>query len=292
MPYAAIPALPAEVVFQRFVLERLHQFPQLPQHFIWQVAVGEEQVQFFYKYLPWDTAFFGRAMARLHAVLFSSRVSLAQLTAAVQQFAQHLTKTRQQHCYCEVATADPLLLTALGRAGWATIETRLQYYHPLTQLPATRYAVRAATSADSNAVQRVGATNRNPFDRFHADPFFSPEEGDVFLGEYAAATVRGYADVVLVPAQEVVDSFLAVSYLTPDAHLLGLPLGRVLLTAVGSRNQGWHRQLLSETLWHLKERGSTWALLTTQATNRAVVHNCELLGFRLGGVTQIVSWQA
>lgn len=293
VPYGALPGLSAEVVFQQFVRERLRYFASQPDHFVWQAtgAAGEEKIRFFYRHLTWDTSFFGRPMSRLQAVVFGPEVSLARLTAAVQQFARHLTEAGQQHCYCEVAAADPLLLAALGRAGWTTVETRLHYHHSLSMLPATRYAVRAATAADVDAVRRVSATSRNPFDRFHADPFFTPEQGDNFLGAYAAATVRGYADVVLVPAEEAVASFLAISYLRADARVLGQALGRVVLTAVGAQNQGWHRQLLSETLWHLKEQGSNWALLTTQAANRAVIHNCEVLGFRLGGITQIVSWQ-
>ncbi|MBX0292143.1 hypothetical protein K3G63_16965 [Hymenobacter sp. HSC-4F20] len=292
VPYAALPGLAPDAVFEQFVWQRLQEFAGRPGHFIWSAGVGEQQVVFLYRHLPWDTAFFGRAMARLQAVVFGLAVRLPELTAAVQQFSRHLAATSQQHCYCEVATPDVVLLAALGRAGWATVETRLHYYHTLHSIPATRNPVRKATAEDAEAVRRVAATNRNPADRFHADPFFTPEQGDAFLGEYAAATVLGYTDLVLVPQQEPLDSFLAISYLAPDARQLGCRLGRVVLAAVGARNQGWHRPLLSETLWHLQQRGSRYALLTTQAANRAVIHNCEVLGFRLGGLTHMLSWQA
>lgn len=292
VPYAALPGIAPEAVFEQLLRPRLQEFTRQACHFRWVEGVGEQQVVFLYRHLPWDTAFFGRAMARLQAVVFGPAVRLPELTAAILQFSRHLAATRQQHCYCEVAAPDALLLTALGRAGWSTVETRLHYYHTLQPLPAARYPVRRATAEDAEAVRRVAATNRNPADRFHADPFFTPEQGDAFLGEYAAATVRGYADVVLVPQQEPLDSFLAIGYLGADARLLSCPLGRVVLTAVGAQNQGWHRPLLSETLWHLQQKGSRYALLTTQAANRAVIHNCEVLGFRLGGLTHIVSWQA
>ncbi|UYZ61376.1 hypothetical protein [Hymenobacter weizhouensis] len=287
IPYAAVPGLDVQVVFQHFVRQRLLSFGVRAEEKIWEA----QGVLFFYEQLLWDSAYFQRPMARVRAVLFDpEQILVTNLVQAIEQFSRHLREAHIQHCYAEVGAVDNSVLTALGCAGWATVETRLHYYHTLHQLPATRAAVRPATLQDVETIRQVAAHNRNPHDRFHADPFFTQAEADAFLGEYAAAAVKGLCSITFVPQHEPVASFLAVGYLPADAHLLGMPLGRVVLTAVGPANRGWHRHLIDETLWHTQERGGQLVLLTTQATNRAVIHNCETTGFKLGSITHIVSW--
>ena len=192
-----------------------------------------------------------------------------------------------------LAAEDKAALYALGRAGWSIVESRLHYYRTnladLADLAEPAVAVRAAAEADAEQVRRVAAENRNPFDRFHADPVFSSAQADSFLGEYGAAAVRGFCDVVLVPANEPLDSFLAVSHLEEDAQRLGVKMGRVVLTAAGAANRGWHRKLMAETVRYTHNRGGELVLMTTQVTNRAVIHNSEVLGFKLGGITHIAS---
>lgn len=290
VPYAAVRRFPAKGVFDTFVTERISSFATYPGQHILRSGGEDAPVYFLYQELPWDTAFFGFKAARLRTVLFAPAVGLPALAAAVADFTHRLRTMGVRHCYVEVAPQDPALLYALGRAGWSTVESRLHYYHDqLGQLPAPRYAVRAATPVEAGALRRIAATNPNAFDRFHADPAFSPAQAGAFLGEYAVAAVAGFCDEVLVPAHEPLDSFLAVSHLAADAAALGTGLGRLVLTAVGSENRGWHRKLVAEALWRTRERGGEVVFMTTQATNRAVIHNSEQLGFRLGGTTHILS---
>jgi dTDP-4-amino-4,6-dideoxy-D-galactose acyltransferase len=151
---------------------------------------------------------------------------------------------------------------------------------------------RTARLDESELIAAISASNRNANDRFHADPAFGSAIADEFLAEYARAAVRGYCDEVIVPEQpEVVDSFLAINYLESEAQVLGIGLGRVVLTAVGSRNRGWHRPLVAETLYRVRERGGEVVFMTTQAANAAVINNAQRLGFALGGVTQLFSLQ-
>jgi len=293
VPYLAVRRLAAQpAALEKLLWSRLREFSSQPHHYAIQLGAATGVVWFLYADLPWDSQFFGRRMARLHAVLFDAGLAPAILTAAVEEFNRMLTTNQIEHCYCEVAAKDPQLLFALGQAKWSVVESRLHYYQDdLKNLSGSRYPVRAARTDEAEVLRQVSAHNKNPFDRFHADPIFSAEQADAFLGEYAAAATRGLCDVVLVPDNNPVDSFLVVSFLADDAQLLGTTLGRVVLTAVGPQNRGWHRQLVAETLWHTRERGGEAVLMTTQATNNAVIHNAQQLGFRLGELTHIVSYQ-
>jgi dTDP-4-amino-4,6-dideoxy-D-galactose acyltransferase len=247
-------------------------------------------VEFLYIDLPWDSQFFGRPMARLLAVLFGPKQSVAGLTQAVREFGAAIVAAGIQHCYCEIAAADALLLYAIGSAGWGMVETRLHYYQDnLDTISEQRRSVRTARPEEAELIAGISTANRNPHDRFHADPAFGPVLADAFLGEYAREAVCGYCDEVLVPNQSIVDSFLAVSFQEAEARAVGLGLGRVVLTAVGPQNRGWHRPLVAETLYRVRERGGKIVFMTTQPANAAVVHNAQCLGFKLGGITQLFS---
>jgi dTDP-4-amino-4,6-dideoxy-D-galactose acyltransferase len=195
--------------------------------------------------------------------------------------------------FSEVPTEDTELLQALTGSGWRLVETRLLFYHDqVASFEYPRYSVRAAESAEAEVIGQISATARNPYDRFHADPWFSEDRADAFLARYASAAVQGYCDTVLVPDEPALplDSFLAISDLASDAEVLGIGLSRVVLTAVGPQNRGWHLRLVAETVQRAKQNGARYVLMTTQATNRAVFRTCEKLGFQLGGSSHVLAY--
>jgi dTDP-4-amino-4,6-dideoxy-D-galactose acyltransferase len=152
--------------------------------------------------------------------------------------------------------------------------------------------VRAAAADEAVHIGQVAAAARNAYDRFHADSWFGDARADAYLARYAENTVTaGLAATVLVPdALDLpVDSFLAISDLKDDAAALSTQLSRVLLTAVGPANRGWHVRLVAETLHRAKELGHEAVLMTTQATNHAVFRTCEKLGFRLGATSHVLA---
>ena len=293
VPALAVPQFGRQPALRsKLVADRWQQFGQHPDEHRLATGAAATPVQFLYTELAWDSAFFKRRMARLQAVLFGPECTPAALVHAVQQFVAAMAGAGIQHCYCEVATQDPHLLYALGGAGWGLVETRLHYYHDaLPTVGEPRHPARAARLTEAEHVASISAANRNPYDRFHADPVFGSAPADSFLGEYARAAVRGFCDIVLVPDLPVIDSFLAINYLADEARVLGVAVGRVVLTAVGPLNRGWHRHLVAETLHHIRERQGEVVFMTTQAANGAVVHNAEKLGFKLGGTTHIFSIQ-
>ena len=259
------------------------------------VATASAEVQWLLQQLTWDSDYFGAPMYRLFTGVFAAQATAARLVRAATELRHELAARHGTSYYAfgVVPAEDLRLLQALTAAGWQLVETRLTYYRD--QLPVfnyPRHAVRAAEASEAAHVGRIAATARNAHDRFHADAWFGQARADAYLARYAENTVAaGLAATVLVPdAPELpVDSFLAISDLTQDARALGTQLSRVLLTAVGPANRGWHVKLVAETLHRAKELEHEAVLMTTQATNHAVFRTCEKLGFRLGATSHVLA---
>ena len=255
---------------------------------------GPVEVQWLLNQLPWDSDYFGTPMYRLFTGLFDGAATLTQLTRAATNLREQLAARHEAfYAFSVIPAEDIRLLQGLTGAGWQLVETRLTYYRD--QLPAfdyPRYPVRPATAGEAACIGQVAAMAHNAYDRFHADPWFGKARADAYLARYAANTIAaGLADVVLVPSQPglPVDSFLAISDLVHDAQALDTALSRVLLTAVGPANRGWHVKLMAETVRRAQAAGHEAVLMTTQATNHAVFRSCEKLGFRLGATSHVLA---
>lgn len=264
-----------------------------------------------YRRLTWDSAHFGVPMFRIECAFWNggtdatTRTDAAGAVAGSLAALQALVRDESEHGYvsAEVPAEDVPTAQALGLAGFRLIETRVTYFRDDVQSSAagSRWGVRAATLGDIADLRAVAAGSRNAFDRYHADLFFSPEQADAYLATYAEASVRGMADLVLVPdepAGSPPGAFFTATLTKPPACPLGLnhdcafavAVGRIPLVAVGPERQGWHLRLLAEMTHRFRERGMDVACMTTQATNRAVIRNCEKLGYRFGRVTQMFAW--
>jgi len=268
-------------------------FTALPNHFLFEVAAPSGLVQFLYRLLPWDTAFFGAPTYKLFTVLFAREAAVSDLAFAVETFKIELQRQEKFYCFAELPAEDRTLAQALTSAGWRLVETRLTYFHDaVSSFQHPRYAVRSVQEAEAEHIGAIAAAARNEYDRFHADDWFGPDVADAFLARYASAAVRGYCDQVLVPAEPdlPVDSFLAISDLEADAKNLGCRLSRAVLTAVGAANRGWHLKLVAEAIQRAQQLNQKYVFMTTQATNKAVARTCEKLGFKLGGCSQIIAF--
>lgn len=184
VPYSSVRRFDVTAVGQWFVTERWMNFGQLSNQLVFLAGEPRQSIEFLYSALEWDSQYFRFQAARLQAVLFESQTGAEALTRAVNQFKSVLRSAGTHHCYTEATAVGPRLLYALGKAGWSMVETRLHYHHTdLQNLADFRYAVRPAGEADVESVRMVSACNRNSFDRFHADPVFTPAQGNDFLGE-------------------------------------------------------------------------------------------------------------
>jgi len=248
-------------------------------------------VQFFYTYLSWDSAFFGKKTGKLNYVLFQG--NLDNLVRACRRFVQQLSNDAFDYLFTEIPSEDILLIQALNVAGLKSSETRLVYFHDqVQQFTSERFDVRPATDKDIPNLRNVAIKMRNRFDRFHADPCIEQDAGDSFLAKYVEEGVKGYNDVVLVPAESGLpsDSFFSLNLMEKDWRKLGTNVSKIVLTAASSdTNRGWHYKLLVESLHWLKSKGSEVVYMPTQSTNRAVIRNCEKAGFKYGGSSHVLT---
>ena len=285
----ALPGLPHAL----FGEQRGRIFGQQDSEEILSSGPESSAVQWLMERLSWDSAYFGTPVYRLFTGLFGPDVTNEELRVAARALQDKLAERGSFYAYGLAPAQDVRLLQALTGAGWRLVETRLTYYRDnLTALDWPRFSVRTAQLHDKERVAVIASANPNPYDRFHADPWFGPARADAFLARYAAAAVAGtMADAVLLPAEPglPIDSFLAISDLQADAALLGVRLSRIMLTAVGPLNRGWHVKLVAETLHRARAHGHSAVLMTTQATNTAVCRTAEKLGFKLGSVSHVLS---
>lgn len=249
--------------------------------------------QWLLQLLPWDTEFFGTATYRLFTGLFPVAAAPGRLAQAAAALRAELAQRGPFYAFGVIPAEDTALLQALTGGGWQLVETRLNFYRPTNEpLLMPPAPVRLAEPAEAAYIGQVSATARNEFDRFHADPWFGPVRAAAMLARYAEAAVAGsYADAVLVPNEPglPVDSFLAIGDTPVDPAQLGSGSSRVLLTAVGPQNRGWHLKLVAATVRRAATLELPQVLMTTQATNRAVFRTCEKLGFRLGSTTHLLA---
>ena len=257
------------------------------------LAAADGHSQWLLRHLPWDTAFFGTPTYRLFTALFGAASRPATLAAAAAEMRQVLAARGPYYAFSVVPAEDTALLQALTGGGWNLIETRLNFYCPVAEARLSRPApVRLARPDEAAHVGRISAAAHNAYDRFHADPWFGKDRADALLARYAEAAVEGtYADAVLLPDEPglPVDSFLAIGDTPAEAGGPNDGTSRVLLTAVGPANRGWHQKLMSETVRRAAALSLPHVLMTTQATNGAVFRSCEKLGFRLGSTSHVLA---
>lgn len=259
------------------------------------VAGTDGECRFYFDPLAWDTDYFGLVSHKLQVVLYTT-TDLAYLTTACRAFLAHLASIGSQYCFLEIPAEDIFLIQALNMAGFKLVETRLTYYRKVTDYGyPERFPVRTATLDDAQDLQGVARTMRNNFDRFHADPVFSVESADEFLATYVGESVRGFTDVVLVPDYpgEAPGAFLTANYFRDQWAALGIPVAKMVLSAVSDHTRrGWYKKLISEMSYHLRDQGAAYVFMNTQATNRAVFHTWESLGYKLGSTTHVLSHSA
>lgn len=269
------------------------------------IGVVGAAARWYWRQLTWDSQYFGLPMVRFEAATWDDGVAdpAAELARSAGGFLAELDAREGRHyVFAELPTEDLAPLQALGMAGFRLIETRLGWFTTDVRraILRDRFPVRPATNVDIPHLREVAATARNPYDRYHADPFFGEAVADTYLATYAEASVRELAAAVLVPDPADGDPpgalFTTTISTSPECPVgldhdcsLGLTVGRIPLVAVGPRRRGWHMRLLSETGHWFAERQVDVACMTSQAANRAVTHNCEKLGYRLGRVTHVLS---
>lgn len=259
-----------------------------------QVEQSGSHVRLFVQRLEWDSRFFICPVYRLEFSDWEEDVPNPAnvLAMTLKELKQALSaRHAQYYLFAEVPSEDIVMLQALGLAGLRLIETRLTYFRDdLGQFSCPeRFKVRLATAADIPNLRQVAMEARNHYDRYHADPFFQTALADEYLATFIENSVKGFADVVLVPDDDALKpgAFFTADLLPAKTSLPEINIGRIVLVAVGTERRGWHLRLMSEMSYWFQEQRVQLAYMTTQSTNRAVIRNCEKLGYRYGRSTHI-----
>lgn len=238
--------------------------------------------------LDWDSRFFERGMARLHAVLDPAGTTdlRGDVTADIRALRAAVDQAAGQgidYVFCTVPTTDLPMVRALCGSGFDLIETRCHYHMSLSQPAQTRFPTRLATPADVPSLARASAQMVNHFDRFHADPAISPEAADRLMARWVEASINeGFADATVVPDEPAPEAFCTAKYHRQHWEGWGLRLAQPVLSAVAPRHRGWYVKIISELNEHLRSIGAEHAFLITQITNNAVIRCWEKLGYRFG----------
>lgn len=246
-------------------------------------------------HLAWDSAFFGMPIYSLRFPDWKAGLAdpIQALTRTICE-AVSIVRARDPRSYifAEIPSEDIITLQALGWARARLIETRVVYFRDdiATYESRRRYPVRVANEADIPNLRLVSADAINPYDRFHADPAFSADSATRFLATFAENSVRGFADVVMVPGDDApAGAFITAKLLPGLGARAGVTAGKIVLAASSKQRTGWSYKITSELSHWFRERGVGVVFFTTQTTNLRLTRYVDALGYKYGGASHVFS---
>jgi dTDP-4-amino-4,6-dideoxy-D-galactose acyltransferase len=259
------------------------------------IIKGHETHYFIVKELAWDSEYFQLPTFKLQAILFNHS-DVKVLADAIKEFQECFFKDQGQYCFSFIPSEDVLVLQALCLAKFKLIETRLTYYGAnLSNFRSDRFETREATYEDIPNLKTVASMMVNEYDRVHADPAIDNILADSFLSTYVEESIKGFADVVLVPNEKNIppDAFVTANYMKESWDEIGCNISQMVLSAVSSTTcKGWYKKLIIEMTHHLKDKGADYVYFHPASTNRAVIHTYESLGFKFGQAGHVFSFSS
>ena len=253
-----------------------------------EIEINGHKHYFVWRLLPWDSRYFKRRVIRIDLIL--SDHSQPDMTGkAVNRFLNDLMK-EDDYVQINIPSEDLTLIQGLARTGFRLIETRLNYYFTsFSEAIPPSEPVRRAVIQDIPSLRDLAIRMRNRYDRVHADPAFTDEMADAYMGTFIEESVKGFADMVIVPDLPGKEPF---GFLAANnaGKILGFNIARLVLAAVDSNEgRGWLYHLLSGVIHELKQQKTDILTTITQASNRPAIRTWEKAGFRLGFVTHVYS---
>ncbi|NLV20332.1 MAG: hypothetical protein GXY51_12700 [Bacteroidetes bacterium] len=253
-----------------------------------EINIANETHFFLYKKLDWDTEYFGFPVYSIKMVLYNHN-DLQVLNKAINEFIKHKIKPGE-YWFTNVPSDEILIVQALCNTLFKLVETRLGFYlGSISDFESEHYPVRMAIIEDADDLRKVSMKMRNRYDRVHADPAFSTEQADKYLGKFVEESLKGFADFVLVPDIGDIRPFGFLAWKKP-VEVLGKRISKIVLTAVdNSIQRGWLFKLLTEMKHLAKGLGTDYITTITQAPNKPAIHIYQKAGFVLKSVTHIFS---
>jgi dTDP-4-amino-4,6-dideoxy-D-galactose acyltransferase len=288
-PYRFIQDCDRDTIFVRTVFSPWLDKIQRGAITVQQVLVGGEAHHVLIEPLAWDTRYFGYPVYKVHTVLYAHD-QYGLLKEAMLQWTAQIANELHSFYFLDIPSEDIHLIQAICECGFRLTETRLHYV--LSKFDACadeRYPVRKPTENDLENLKMVAARMKNPYDRLHADIAFQEDVADAYLATYIENAMRGFADLILVPAEGngPPDGFITSSF--PE-RILGKRVAKFGNTAISNKTRkGWLRKLISETLYVLKDKGTDYILVNTQPSNGPSNKVLISFGFKFAFGTHIFS---
>ncbi len=237
--------------------------------------------------LPWDSEFFGVTTARLHGFHWLDGPAPTVSTdyrAAAAALCERARSAGVRYLLAQPDARESAVARGLGESGFALIETRLFYHRNLADFEwSDRHATRAAVASDVQGLGDVARKMVNPFDRFHVDPALDPKKVDELMRVWVENSILGgFADYTIVNDDPQPRAFCTAKFHRNAWPVWEKKLAQPVLSAVSPDLKGWYRRIIVELSYHLRDQGAEHAYMVTQATNKAVVHVWESLGYRFG----------
>lgn len=244
---------------------------------------------FLYTKLNWDSDYFNFPNYKIELVLYNHR-DVKILKNALNQFIKKISVIKKAYFVFNIPSEDITLLQAISATGFILIETRLNYYLTnISNYNAKRYSVRKANNYDIPFLKEVAKKTRNPYDRVHADPAFSNEDADNYLGTFAEESIKGFADFVIIPNIPNKHPFGFLACNNP-IQIFDKKISKLVLAAIDNTDEkGWLLKLLSEVIYELKDKNCDILTTITQSTNRPAINVWETAGFKLAYTSHIFS---
>jgi dTDP-4-amino-4,6-dideoxy-D-galactose acyltransferase len=289
--YSFLPSGDKGKIFSHTIIDYIENLLKDSSVNVYEVIVDGEKHLFLTKFLSWDSNYFKIPTYKLLFVLYNHN-SYSILRTAVEKYKKEYVDEVKGYFFSEIPSEDILLIQALNESKFKLVETRLTYYLKLNSFSNERYQVREATLDDVENLKRVARLMRNNYDRFHAETVFPVEKADEFLATYIEESIKGFADICLVPDGQNIrpDAFLTSNYLKDQWDKIGSKISKMVLSAVSSDTcKGWYIKLISEMAYHLRDQGAEYAFMHPATTNRAVIHTYEKLGCKYGKCVHVLT---
>ncbi|SNB46656.1 GNAT family N-acetyltransferase [Geobacter sp. DSM 9736] len=209
------------------------------------------------EFLPWDSGFFGRRIARLEG---------GRLTEKLADEALAECRKDGIECLYFLADADDdETVLAAEKQEFHQTDIRVTLEQHLSHLPQKlqeKVAVRSAVEADIKPLAAIARINHRDT-RFYYDKRFPTERCDDLYGTWIENSCRGYADAVLTAGEEGTPA----GYIT--CHLREGKTGQIGLLGVGAafQGKGYGPALVRGALQWFAAQGMERVTVVTQGRN-------------------------
>jgi dTDP-4-amino-4,6-dideoxy-D-galactose acyltransferase len=238
------------------------------------------------KKLEWDSNFFGFNVAKILDIITpnNEELNLQESCEIIAKLVEHVKEQSVKYLLWQIDTRATSLTQSVSELGFCLIETRLHYYTNLLEFNyPDRYDTRLAKENDIPYLSETAVKMVNIYDRFHADSFIKKELADKLMAKWVEASIlKNFADATLVPNDNEPKAFCTVKFHKDKWQYWKKKISQPVFSAVGKEFRGWYKKIISELNYLMKEEGAEFSFLITQASNKAVIHTWETLGYKYG----------